>query len=160
MRETQRREWESVKSHGKSPTLSLPSPLTHLTRFQSPEPICWERSPTLARNETTSTPRHIPSPQRHPSLPLHSLLYSRHRCLPAHQRPGRDTVRLAWSPISPPYFSFCRKSLLSPPPTPGPPVPNVSLTEGKRRWLWWKFTHSSFTALYCSYILLVVFFLL
>lgn len=127
------RECESVKSPGKSPTLSLPSPLTHLTHFQSPEPICWERSPTLARNETTSTPRHIPSPQRHPSLPLRSLLYSRHRRLPAHQRPGRDTVRLAWSPVSPPYFSFCHKSLLSPPPTPGPPVPNVSLTEGKRR---------------------------
>lgn len=35
-------------------------PLTHLTDFQLPEPICWERNPTLARNETGPTP-----PNRH-----------------------------------------------------------------------------------------------
>lgn len=97
---------ESEKSPGKSPALSLPVPLTHLNDFQSPEPICWERNPTLARNETTSTSRHIPSPQHHPSLPLRSLLYSPLCRLPAHQRSGRETRRLSRSPFRLPTFHF------------------------------------------------------
>lgn len=94
--------WEgrkSEKSPGKSPALSLAVPLTHLANFQSPEPICWERNPMLARNETTSASRHTPSPQHHPSLPLHSFLYSSPCRLPAHQRPWRATRRLSRSPL-------------------------------------------------------------
>ena len=68
------RERKRGKSPGKSPALShrhlsFPVPLTHLTDFQSLEPICWERNPTLARNETTSTLRHTTTPQRRPSPP-------------------------------------------------------------------------------------------
>lgn len=105
----------SEKSPGKYTTtshrhLSFPVPLTHLTDFQSPEPICWERNPTLARNETTSTPRHTPTPQHCPSPPLHPLLYSPLSSLPAHQRPGRETWRLAWSPLCLPTLHFKPRS--------------------------------------------------
>lgn len=112
VKETKIRERErEKKSPGKSPApslrhLSFPVPLTHLTDFQSLEPICWERNPTLARNETTSTPRHTTTPQRRPSPPLHTLLFSPLSSLPAHQRPGRETGRLTLSPLCLPTLHF------------------------------------------------------
>lgn len=103
------RERKSEKSPGKSPApsrrhLSFPVPLTHLTDFQSPEPICWERNPTLARNETTSTPRHTPTPQHRLSPPLHPLLCSPLSPVSRHIKGLEE--KLARSPICSPTLHF------------------------------------------------------
>lgn len=117
-----KKPWE-MSHHSASVLLSFTSPTFHCQ-----SQFAGMGSPTLARNETSPAPWHIPSPYCRPSLPYSSLC-SHHHHLPAHQRPGREAVRITWSPYSPP--SYFVANLDSPPSTAGLPVPNLSLERGE-----------------------------
>lgn len=61
----------------------------------------------------------FPSPPPSSSFFLHpSFFFSPLFSLPAHQRPGRETWRFAWSPLCLPTPSFCTMASLLPPLTP------------------------------------------
>lgn len=82
--------WE-MSRHSAS-LLLLPHPAFHRQSQFAGQSVS-----TLARNETTSAPWHIPSPHCRHSLPYSSLLCSHHHRLLADQRPAKEAVKLTWS---------------------------------------------------------------
>lgn len=132
--------WE-MSRHSASLLLSLTSPTFHRhSQFAGRAAPRWQemKPPQLLQ--------HTPSPQCRPSLPHSSLFCSRHHHLthPAHQRPGRNTVGLAWSLLFSPFSHFVANldSLLLQCPDS---LRQICLWKVERdgRWQWWKFRHFS-----------------